>query len=184
MHLYMHTHRVHVHASEIVIWGCWLQSAKEHDKCAKLVAGCSQTFAGGRGWRAGGLQRIGVGVEGGHVLLLSHVALGTVAGEWQAGEKNTTHRELWVWGLGEQDGCGAGAFSPGFIKGKKMKRRKRDLPPTIRVVAHSVFVCATERNAYLYLIHMYVLYIQYSKTNVTHIFNCSAVLFCCDFSIV
>lgn len=38
----------------------------------------------------------GAGVLGGHVLLLSHVALGTVAG----GEKNTTHRELWVWGAG------------------------------------------------------------------------------------
>lgn len=71
------------------------------------------------------LQRIGVeegggaGVLGGHVLLLSHVALGTAAGEWQAGEENTTHRDLWVWGLGEQNGCGAGASSPGFIKGKK-----------------------------------------------------------------
>ena len=33
------------------------------------------------------------------MLLLSHVALGTAAGEWQAGEENTTHRELWVRGL-------------------------------------------------------------------------------------
>lgn len=55
------------------------------------------------------------------MLLLSHVALGTVAGEWQAGEKNTTHRELWVWGLGEQHGCRAGASTPGFIYKTKMK---------------------------------------------------------------
>lgn len=38
---------VHVHASEIVIWGCWLGSEKKHDKCAKLVAGYSQTVKGG-----------------------------------------------------------------------------------------------------------------------------------------
>lgn len=49
---------VHVRASGIVIWGCWLGSEKEHDKCAKLVAGCSQTVRGKTG-----LQRIGV--EGG-----------------------------------------------------------------------------------------------------------------------
>ncbi len=46
---------VHVRASGIVIWGCWLGSEKEHDKCAKLVAGCSQTVGGETG-----LQRIGV----------------------------------------------------------------------------------------------------------------------------
>lgn len=46
----------HVHASEVVIWGCWLGSEKEHDKCAKLVAGCSQTVGG-----ESALQRIGAG---------------------------------------------------------------------------------------------------------------------------
>lgn len=114
---------VHVHASQIVIWGCWLGSEKKHDKCAKLVAGYSQTVKGGGAClqRIGGWGLLGEGgwVPGGHVLLLSHVALGTAAGEWQAGEENTTHRELWVRGLGEQDGCGAGASSPGFIIGKE-----------------------------------------------------------------
>ena len=40
---------VRVHASEIVIWGCWLGSEKKHDKCAKLGAGYSQTVRGGGG---------------------------------------------------------------------------------------------------------------------------------------
>lgn len=55
---------VHVHAPKIVIWGCWLRSKKEHDKCGELVAGCSQTVrdwgGGGRGgrkdWGRGGRQ--------------------------------------------------------------------------------------------------------------------------------
>lgn len=158
---------VHVHASERV-WGCWLRSEKEHDKSAKLVAGCCQTVLGVWGW---GLGWRGVGVSGGHVLLLSHVALGTVAVEWRAGEKNTTHRELWVWGPGEQDDYGAGAIPPGFMKGKKMKCRKRDLPLAIRVAARFVFVHTAERNAFLYLLHMHVLYAQRSKTNITHIFG-------------
>lgn len=56
---------VHVHASEIVIWGCWLGSEKKHDKCAKLVAGYSQTVKGGghacRGLGGGGCSVRGVG---------------------------------------------------------------------------------------------------------------------------
>ncbi|CAB1436024.1 unnamed protein product [Pleuronectes platessa] len=106
---------VHAQASLIVIWGFWLGSEKEHDKCAKFVAGCSQTVGGNRPAEdVGG----GGGDLGGHVLLLSHVALGNVASERQAGEENTAHRELWVWGLEEQDGCGARASSSGFIKGE------------------------------------------------------------------
>lgn len=44
---------VNVCASKIGIWGCWLGGEKEHDKCAKLVARCSQTVGGKeacRGW--------------------------------------------------------------------------------------------------------------------------------------
>lgn len=68
----------------------------------------------------------GSGCWEGHVLLLSHVALGTVVGKWQEGEENTTHRQLWAWGLGEQDCCGAGASSsPGFIKGKNKTQSDR-----------------------------------------------------------
>lgn len=36
----------------------------------------------------------------------------------RAGEENATHWDLWVWVLGEQDCCGAGASSSGSIKGR------------------------------------------------------------------
>lgn len=123
-----------------IIWSCWLGSEKEHDKCANLVAGCSQTV-----WEGGGRPAEewggGIGELGGHVLLLSHVALGTVVGERQAGEENTTHRELWAWGLGEQDGC----FFPRLYQREKIKCREIDLPLTIRLVAHTHThsLCAT-----------------------------------------
>lgn len=83
------------------------------------------------------------------MLLLSHVALGTVAGEWQAVRKTPPTGNCGCGGWVSRMDCRAGASSPGFIKGKKMKSREMDLPSTIRVVAHSVFVCATERNAYI-----------------------------------
>lgn len=61
-------------ASKVVIWGCWLGSEKKQDKCVELVEGWGGGQAcRGLGWRVGEL--------GGHVLLLSHVALGTVTGE-------------------------------------------------------------------------------------------------------
>lgn len=149
-----------MHASEIVILDCWLRSKKEHDKCAKLVVGCSQTVRGETG-----LQRIGVEVGGGTgrpcaatVTCRTWHGSRRVAG----GEKNTTHRELWVWGLGEQDGLQSWRFFPRlYQRKKKMKSREMDLPSTIRVVAHSVFVCATERNAYiLNICTIYTVFIQ------------------------
>lgn len=82
----------------------------------------------------------GIGELGGHVLLLSHVALGTVVGERQAGEENTTHRELWAWGLGEQDGC----FFPRLYQREKIKCREIDLPLTIRLVAHTHTLCVLQ----------------------------------------
>lgn len=75
---------------------------------------------GGAVGRSGetGLRRIGdQRVQGAHVLLLSHARLGKIAGE-----ENATHWELWLWGLGKQDG----SFSSGFFKALALPLTIRD----------------------------------------------------------
>jgi len=125
-----------------------------------------------------GLQMIGPGgVLGGHVPLLSHVALGTVAGEWQAGEENTTHSST----VGVGAGCAGWLQSwrsfPGLYQTERIKRKERDLPQTIRGVS-TPFVCATERergkDTFVHIYSRYVcgIYRDNDKPNVHFFCKC------------
>lgn len=104
-------------ASKVVIWSCWLGSENKQDKCVELVEGCSQTGVG----RGAGLQRIGV--EGGGAR--RPCAATVTCRAWHCngravGGRGKHHLQgLWAWGLDEQDGCRAGVYSSGFIRGKK-----------------------------------------------------------------
>lgn len=107
-----------VRASETVVWVYWLRRQKEHDKSAEN-AQASSDARGGRGLRRTG----GSGKRGSGRLCAAPVTclFGTVAGAWQAGERNTTQRELW--GLGERESW---RYLPRLCQTKKkMKRRDR-----------------------------------------------------------
>lgn len=147
---------VHVHASEIVIWGCWLGSEKKHDKCAKLVAGYSQTVKGGgmpaEDWDVGAARWGGLGAGrpcAATVTCRARHSSGRVAGGRGKHHPPGTVGE----GAGWAGRLQSWRFLPRLYHRERIKRREIDLPPTIRVVAHSLFVCATDRENESYVLY-------------------------------
>lgn len=147
---------VHVHASEIVIWGCWLGSEKKHDKCAKLVAGYSQTVKGGgmpaEDWGVGAARWGGLGAGrpcAATVTCRARHSSGRVAGGRGKHHPPGTVGE----GAGWAGRLRSWRFLPRLYHRERIKRREIDLPPTIRVVAHSLFVCATDRENESYVLY-------------------------------
>lgn len=142
VYVYRMCGRVHARVSEIVIWGCWLGSEKEPDKCAKLVAGCSQTVRGNRpaeDW--GGRGR------GCWEAMCCYCHMSRLARQRASGRRARKTPPT--------GNCGCGGwvsrmaaelnFFPRLYQREKVKCREIDLPPTIRIVAHTLCVPHRER---------------------------------------